>query len=189
MTGLPNRALLLDRLGQAVARTKRRPDSRFGVLFLDIDGFKHVNDSLGHQMGDQLLIAISRRLECCMREADTVARVGGDEFISLIDDVESTEVILSLADRILESLQTPFSLDGHEVVVTASIGIALSGASDDSAEELVRNADIAMYRAKSRGKSGFVVFDEAMHANTVSRLRRTSNIDRLSAHFMTIPRP
>ena len=164
LTGLPNRALLLDRLGQAVARTKRRPDSRFGVLFLDIDGFKHVNDSLGHQMGDQLLIAISRRLECCMREADTVARVGGDEFISLIDDVESAEVILSVPDRILESLRTPFSLDGHEVVVSASIGVALSGDSDLSAEEFVRNADIAMYRAKSLGKAGFVVFDDAMHA-------------------------
>ncbi len=176
LTGRPNRALLLERLGQAVARTKRRPDSRLGVLFLDIDGFKNVNDSLGHQMGDQLLIAISRRLEGCMREADTVARVGGDEFISLIDDVESKEVILSLPDRILESLRTPFSLDGHELVVSASIGVALSGASDDSAEEIVRNADIAMYRAKSLGKAGFVVFDEAMHAHAVSRLRMESDL-------------
>jgi diguanylate cyclase (GGDEF)-like protein/PAS domain S-box-containing protein len=180
LTGLPNRALLLDRLGQAVARTKRRPDSRFGVLFLDIDGFKHVNDSLGHQMGDQLLIAISRRLECCMREADTVARFGGDEFISLVDDVESPEIILSLPDRILESLRTPFSLDGHEVVVSASIGVALSGGSDDTAEEIVRNADIAMYRAKSQGKAGFVVFDDAMHANAVSRLRLESDLRQAS---------
>ena len=176
LTGLPNRALLLDRLGQAVARTKRRPDSRFGVLFLDIDGFKHVNDSLGHQTGDQLLIAISRRLESCMREADTVARVGGDEFIGLIDDVESAEVILGLAERILESLRAPFPLDGYEVVVTASIGVALGGVSDYTAEEIVRNADIAMYRAKSRGKSGFVVFDEAMHARAVSRLRMESDL-------------
>jgi len=180
LTGLPNRALLLDRLGQAVARTKRRPDSRFGVLFLDIDGFKHVNDSLGHQMGDQLLIAISRRLECCMREADTVARFGGDEFISLIDDVETTEIILNLPDRILESLRTPFSLGEHEVVVSASIGVAMSGASDDTAEEIVRNADIAMYRAKSRGKAGFVVFDEAMHANAVNRLWMESDLRQAS---------
>ncbi len=182
LTGLPNRALLLDRLGQAVARTRRRPDSRFGVLFLDVDGFKHVNDSLGHQVGDQLLIAISRRLECCMREADTLARVGGDEFISLIDDVESTDVILGLPDRILESLRTPFSLDGHEVVVSASIGVALSGGADLSAEELVRNADIAMYRAKSRGKAGFIVFDEAMHASAVSRLRMESDLRQATKH-------
>ncbi len=182
LTGLPNRALLLDRLGQAVARTKRRPDSRFGVLFLDIDGFKHVNDSLGHQMGDQLLIAISRRLESCMREADTVARVGGDEFITLVDDVESTDVILSVPDRILESLRTPFLLDGHEVVVSASIGIALSGASELGAEDIVRNADIAMYRAKSRGKAGFIVFDEAMHASAVSRLRMESDLRQATKH-------
>jgi diguanylate cyclase (GGDEF)-like protein/PAS domain S-box-containing protein len=176
LTGLPNRALLLDRLGQAVTRTKRRPDSRFGVLFIDVDGFKHVNDSLGHQIGDQLLIAISRRLECCMREADTVARVGGDEFISLIDDVESTEDILSLADRILESLRTPFSLDGHELVVSASIGVALSGTNYETAEEIVRNADIAMYRAKSKGKGGYVVFDEEMHALAVGRLRMETDL-------------
>ena len=171
LTGLPNRALLLERLGQAIARTKRRSGSRFGVLFLDIDGFKHVNDSLGHQTGDQLLIAISRRLECCMREGDTVARIGGDEFVSLIEDVESNDVILSLPERILECLRTPFLLHGHELVVSASIGVALSGTSGESAEEIVRNADIAMYRAKSRGKAAFVVFDEVMHADAVSRLR------------------
>ena len=182
LTGLPNRALLLDRLGQAVARTKRRPDSQFGVLFLDVDGFKHVNDSLGHQMGDQLLIAISRRLESCMREADTLARVGGDEFISLIDDVDTTEVIMSLPDRILESLRTPFSLDGQEIVVSASIGVALSGGPDLTAEEIVRNADIAMYRAKSRGKAGFIVFDEAMHASAVSRLRMESDLRQATKH-------
>jgi diguanylate cyclase (GGDEF)-like protein len=146
------------------------------VLFIDVDGFKHVNDSLGHQIGDQLLIAISRRLECCMREADTVARVGGDEFISLIDDVESTEDILSLADRILESLRTPFSLDGHELVVSASIGVALSGTNYETAEEIVRNADIAMYRAKSKGKGGYVIFDEEMHALAVGRLRMETDL-------------
>jgi diguanylate cyclase (GGDEF)-like protein/PAS domain S-box-containing protein len=176
LTGLPNRTLLLDRLAQAVARKKRRPDSRFGVLFIDIDGFKHINDSLGHQMGDQLLIAVSRRLERCMREVDTVARIGGDEFISLIDDVDSTEFILSVPDRILESLRTPFSLDGHEVVVSASIGVALSNSSDLSADEFVRNADIAMYRAKSLGKAAFVVFDDAMHERAVNRLRMESDL-------------
>jgi diguanylate cyclase (GGDEF)-like protein/PAS domain S-box-containing protein len=180
LTGLPNRTLLLDRLGQAVARTKRRPESRFGVLFLDIDGFKHINDSLGHQIGDQLLNAFSRRLEHCMREADTVARLGGDEFVSLIDDVESHEVILGLADRMLESLRTPFLLDGHEFVVGASIGVALSGSNDESAEAIVRNADIAMYRAKYRGKGGYVVFDEAMHANAVNRLQMETDLRQAS---------
>ncbi len=174
LTGLPNRALLLDRLGEAVARSKRRPDRRFGILFVDIDGFKHVNDSLGHHVGDQLLIAISRRLECCMREADTIARVGGDEFISLIDGVETPQDILNIAVRILESLRTPFPLDGHEVVVSASIGVALSNDSGDSAEEIVRNADIAMYRAKARGKAGLIVFDEAMHKSAPGRQRDES---------------
>ena len=118
LTGLPNRALFFDRLGQAVARTKRRPDRGSGVLFLEIDGFKQVNDSLGHQMGDQLLIAISRRLGCCMREADTVARVGGRRVHRLDRRRRNRGDILSLPDRILESLRTPFSLDGHEVVVS-----------------------------------------------------------------------
>ncbi|HKI16591.1 MAG TPA: diguanylate cyclase, partial [Isosphaeraceae bacterium] len=176
LTGLPNRALLLDRLGQALARTKRRADYRFAILFLDIDGFKFVNDSLGHQTGDQLLIEISRRLESCTREGDTVARIGGDEFIALIDDLESTQDIRTLADRILEELQLPFSLNGLEVVVSASIGIDLSRASNDSAEELVRNADIAMYQAKSRGKAGYVVFDEKMHAKAVIRLRMETDL-------------
>ena len=181
LTGLPNRALLLDRLGQAVARTKRRPDCRFGVLFLDIDGFKFVNDSLGHQMGDQLLIAISRRLESCLRDGDTVARLGGDEFIILMHDVTETRDVLGLAERVLECLQTPFLLDGHELVVTASIGIALSTTNIDSAEEMVRNADIAMYRAKSRGKSGYVVFDEAMHAEAVTRLQLNTDLRQATA--------
>ncbi|HKI20811.1 MAG TPA: diguanylate cyclase, partial [Isosphaeraceae bacterium] len=165
LTGLPNRALLMDRLSEAVARTKRAPGYRFGVLFLDIDSFKGVNDSLGHSIGDQLLVAISRRLECCIRDADTIARVGGDEFISLIDSVETEENILSIAGRILESLRAPFLLDGHEVIVSASIGVAMSNASDGTAEEIVKNADSAMYRAKSRGKAGIIAFDEAIEGS------------------------
>ena len=181
LTGLPNRALLLDRLGQAVAWTKRRPDCRFGVLFLDIDGFKFVNDSLGHQTGDQLLIAISRRLESCLRDGDTVARLGGDEFIILMHDVAATHDVVGLADRVLEDLQAPFLLDGRELVVTASIGIALSATNIESAEEVVRNADIAMYRAKSRGKSGHVVFDDAMHAEAVARLQLNTDLRQATA--------
>ncbi len=192
LTDLPNRALLMDRLSQAVGRRKRRADSRFAVLFLDIDSFKFVNDSLGHHMGDQLLIAISRRLEACIRDGDTVARLGGDEFIVLMQDVASTEDVLSLADRMLEVLQTPFLLDDHELVMTASIGIALSGANDESAEEVVRNADIAMYQAKSRGKAVHVVFDEAMHAEAVARLeldtdlRQAATRQELRIHYQPI---
>jgi len=180
LTGLPNRALLLDRLGQHIARTKRLVDSQFAVLFLDVDGFKFVNDSLGHQIGDQLLIAIGRRLEGCVRAGDTIARLGGDEFIALVEDVETTEFILRLTERILEEMQTPFILDGHELVVTASIGIALSGSNDDRAEEIIRNADIAMYQAKSQRKAGFVVFDEAMHASAVTRMRTESDLRQAS---------
>jgi diguanylate cyclase (GGDEF)-like protein/PAS domain S-box-containing protein len=181
LTGLPNRALLLDRLGQAVTRAKRRPDCRFGILFLDLDGFKVVNDSLGHQVGDQLLIAISRRLESCLRDDDTVARLGGDEFIILMHDVADTHDVRGLADRVLARLQTPFSLDGHELVVTASIGIALSMPNIESAEEMVRNADIAMYRAKARGQSVYVVFDEAMHAEAVTRLQLSTDLRQATA--------
>ncbi len=181
LTGLPNRALLLDRLGQAVARAKRRADCRFGVLFLDIDGFKFVNDSLGHQTGDQLLIAISRRLERCLRDGDTVARLGGDEFIVLMNDVADTRDVLGLAERVLECLQAPFALDGHDLLVTASIGIALAATTVASAEEVVRNADIAMYRAKSQGKSRYAVFDEAMHAEAVDRLQLHTDLRQAAA--------
>jgi diguanylate cyclase (GGDEF)-like protein/PAS domain S-box-containing protein len=192
LTGLPNRALLLDRLGRAVARSKRRTECRFAVFFLDIDGFKFVNDSLGHQTGDQLLIAISRKLEACIREGDTVARIGGDEFIILTDDLESSQDMLALAERILQELQTPFLLNGLELVVTASMGIALSRPNDDSAEELVRNADIAMYQAKSRGKAGSVIFDEAMHQSAVIRLRMETELrqatmrEELLLHYQPI---
>jgi len=180
LTGLSNRSLLLDRLGRALARAKRRPDGRFAVLFLDIDGFKFVNDSLGHQTGDQLLIAISRRLEGCLRATDSVARIGGDEFIILMDDVEDTQDVMTLADRVLAELQCPFALNGHELVTTASIGIALSEPGYDRAEEIVRNADIAMYKAKAGGKAAYVVFDEAMHATAVTRLRMETDLRQAS---------
>lgn len=192
LTGLPNRALLNDRLTQAVTRAKRRGDCRFATLFLDIDGFKFVNDSLGHQMGDQLLIAISRRLETCVREGDTVARLGGDEFIILIEETECTEGVFKLAERALEVLQAPLRLDGRELIVTASIGIALGDSRIETAEDAVRNADIAMYQAKSRGKAGYVVFDEAMHAQAVARLqldtelRQAEGRRELRVHYQPI---
>src|SRR5262249_24557447 len=116
LTGLPNRALFIDRLERSIARAQRRSDYRFAVLFLDLDGFKVVNDSLGHQAGDQLLIALSRRLETCLRQGDTIARLGGDEFVVLVDDIEDSNGVLNLANRTLEELQLPFALNGHEMV-------------------------------------------------------------------------
>jgi diguanylate cyclase (GGDEF)-like protein/PAS domain S-box-containing protein len=162
LTGLASRALLLDRLGHAIARAKRRPDSRFGVLSIGFDGLRQVHNRLGRPVRDQLLCTISRRLESCLREVDTLARVNEDEFAGLIDDVESTEFIFRLLDRIFENLRSRFTLGSHELALGPNIGVALNGAADLSAEELVRNAHIAMRRAQPAGKAGFVVFDEAM---------------------------
>jgi diguanylate cyclase (GGDEF)-like protein/PAS domain S-box-containing protein len=176
LTGLPNRALLLDRLERSIVRMARRPEHRLAVLFLDLDGFKVVNDSLGHQTGDQLLIALSRRLETCLRQGDTIARLGGDEFVVLLDDLEDVKDALNLANRALQELERPFTLNGLELVTTASIGIALSGPSYSSAETLLRDADIAMYQAKSRGKAGYVVFDGAMHTSAMTRMKLEADL-------------
>jgi diguanylate cyclase (GGDEF)-like protein/PAS domain S-box-containing protein len=176
LTGLPNRALLIDRLEQAIMRKRRRSYPHFAVLFLDLDDFKVVNDSLGHQTGDQLLIALSRRLEKFLRQGDTIARLGGDEFVILVDEIDDCKHVLNLADRALEELQHPFLVNGHELVTTASIGIAFSGLSSESAETLLRDADIAMYQAKSRAKAGYVVFDEAMHTSAMLRMKLEADL-------------
>lgn len=176
LTGLANRALLSERLGRAILRTKRHSEYRFAVLFLDLDGFKVINDRLGHQTGDQLLMAISQRLEACVRGGDTVGRLGGDEFIILLDDLEDSLDVIDLADRILKELQRPFVLNGHELTTSASIGIALSTLGYDRADELLRDADIAMYRAKSQGKSSHVLFDKGMHNLSVTRLKLEADL-------------
>jgi diguanylate cyclase (GGDEF)-like protein/PAS domain S-box-containing protein len=180
LTGLPNRALLIDRLERSILRARRRTEHRFAVLFLDLDGFKVVNDSLGHQTGDQLLIALSRRLETCVRLGDTIARLGGDEFVVLVDDVEDPSDVIKLADRTLEEFQRPFSLNGHELVTTVSVGIAYGGGGSDSAETILRDADIAMYQAKTRGKAGYVVFDEVMHTSAMIRMKLESDLRQAS---------
>jgi diguanylate cyclase (GGDEF)-like protein/PAS domain S-box-containing protein len=176
LTGLPNRALLIDRLEQAIARKRRRASPHFAVLFLDLDDFKVVNDSLGHQTGDQLLIALGRRLETFLRQGDTIARLGGDEFVILVDEIEDCKHVLNLADRALEELQKPFLVNDHQLVTTASIGIAFSSLSSESAETLLRDADIAMYQAKSRAKAGYVVFDEAMHTSAMLRMKLEADL-------------
>ena len=171
LTGLPNRALLRARLEHAMARAKRRQDYLFAVLFLDLDHFKIVNDSLGHTIGDQQLIATARRLETCLRPGDTVARFGGDEFTILLDDITDISDAIRIAQRLQKHLKQPLRLDGHQVCTTASIGIALSATGYDRPEDLLRDADIAMYRAKALGRARHEVFDTAMHARAMARLQ------------------
>jgi len=170
LTGLPNRMLLADRLRLAIARMNRTGIHQFAVLFLDVDRFKIVNDSLGHGVGDQLLVETSRRLERCVRKMDTVARLGGDEFAVLLDGVTGPHEAIQTAERILDSVSRPCTLGDHEVVGSASIGIAFSQTGYQTPEDMLRDADTAMYRAKSNGKARYEVFDVKMHAHAVEAL-------------------
>ncbi|MFL5906844.1 MAG: putative bifunctional diguanylate cyclase/phosphodiesterase [Solirubrobacterales bacterium] len=170
LTGLPNRALFLDRLTQSLKRMDREPDHRCAVLFLDLDRFKVVNDGFNHAVGDQLLVATARRLATNLRPGDTVARIGGDEFTILLDGVKSIEEAREIASRTQESLSKPFRIEGREMVVTASVGIAVSD-SDSRSGELLRNADIAMYNAKRDGTARHAIFNTSMHKRVVTRLR------------------
>jgi diguanylate cyclase (GGDEF)-like protein len=179
LTDLPNRALFMDRLGHAVERTKRHSSHLFAVLFLDIDRFKVVNDSLGHTIGDQLLIAIAKRLQSCLYPSDTFARLGGDEFTILLEDIADTSEAVSLANCLQQELRQPFVLSGYEVFTSASIGIVVSSFGYDDPESMLRDADTAMYRAKARGKAQYVMFEPAMYAGAVTRLQ--SEIDMRKA--------
>jgi len=178
LTGLPNRVLFMDRLGHAMERAKYLENHLFAVFFLDLDRFKVVNDSLGHLIGDQLLIATARRLKACLHSADTVARLGGDEFTILLEEIRQVSDATRLAERIQKELAMPFNLDGHEVFTTASIGIALSESSYERPEDLLRDADTAMYRAKALGKARCEVFDTAMRDHAVARLQLENDLRR-----------
>ncbi len=178
LTGLPNRALFMDRLDNAVKRFRRRNDQHFGVLFLDLDRFKVINDSLGHLAGDKVLRSISRRLESCLRIGDTVARLGGDEFAVLLEDVADFSEVDKVAERIDQELEKPFHVGGHEFYSAASIGVALSSTGYERAEDLLRDADTAMYRAKSEGRGRRVFFDPAMHERAMARLHLENDLRR-----------
>ncbi|MBE9017915.1 EAL domain-containing protein, partial [Chroococcidiopsidales cyanobacterium LEGE 13417] len=178
LTGLPNRVLFMDRLSHAISLAKRRRNYLFAVLFFDLDRFKLINDSLGHSVGDQLLIAIARRLEKYLRVGDTVARLGGDEFTILLEDIKDENVATNIANRLQEELTRSFNLSGNEVFTSASIGITLSSFNYERPEDLLRDADIAMYRAKATGKARYEVFNTTMHTRAAALLQLETDLRR-----------
>jgi diguanylate cyclase (GGDEF)-like protein len=188
LTGLPNRALFLDRLGVALDRSRRTAAS-VAVLFLDVDEFKLINDSLGHDAGDQLLVALAHRLRAMLRPMDTVARFGGDEFMLLFEDLASEREVVLIAERISRAAALPLLIDDDEVSITASIGIAIVGDPSISPETLIRDADAAMYRAKELGRSRFELGDAATHRRAMKRLeleqalRRAVERSELRVHY------
>jgi diguanylate cyclase (GGDEF)-like protein len=189
LTHLPNRAVFTDRLERLLKHSKRRAGYRFAVLFIDIDHFKKVNDSFGHHAGDALLSAVARRLEKCVRQEDTVARIGGDEFAVLLDAVSDVAGVTMVADRILIELAQPIIVDGREVNASASLGVALSMTGYDSADDIVRDADAAMYRAKASGRSAYAVFDTEMYSRARAQLELETELrnamvaNQLALHY------
>ncbi|HEY6467250.1 MAG TPA: EAL domain-containing protein [Candidatus Acidoferrales bacterium] len=188
LTGLPNRLLFLDRLDRLMKHSKRHSERVFAVLFLDLDAFKMINDSLGHLIGDQLLLGVAKRLEKCLRSSDTVARLaqetftlarmGGDEFTVLLDDLKDPADAERAAERIMEGLSAPFELEGKEVFTSASIGIALCNTGYQHPEDIMRDADTAMYRAKSLGKARYEIFNADMRASVMARLELETDLRR-----------
>ncbi|MBX9244982.1 EAL domain-containing protein [Actinotalea ferrariae] len=178
LTGLPNRALFLDRLDHAIARTARHPEERFAVLFLDLDRFKVVNDSLGHGPGDELLRQVAERLRSGLRSTDTAARLAGDEFTVLLEDVPDLETVSTLTRQLQERLARPYLVEGTSLVVSASVGVTTSAHGYTDAEDVLRDADIAMYRAKQRSRGTSALFEPAMHERAVSRLKTESELRR-----------
>ena len=182
LTGLANRALFADRISHAIAQA-RRSNTRIAVLYCDLDDFKTINDSLGHEAGDQLLLTVARRLRGCLRAGDTAARLGGDEFAVLLENLHGADEAVDVATRVLNELHRPLVLQDRNFTISTSIGIVVppKGAAT-SAVELQRDADAAMYAAKRRGKSRWELYDPAMHANALPRLELTAELDRAMTH-------
>ncbi len=176
LTDLPNRTLLMERLEQVIKRIRREENYLCAVLFIDLDRFKIINDSLGHQIGDLLLIAIAQKLTSIVRETDTIARLGGDEFIALLEPITQINDAIDIAERIIEELRLPFYLEKRQVFTAASIGIVLSSKEYSQADDILRDADIAMYRAKSRGKARYEMFDQEMYNLAVARHKLENNL-------------
>jgi diguanylate cyclase (GGDEF)-like protein/PAS domain S-box-containing protein len=193
LTELPNRALFLDRLRRAIVRAERHPEARFAVLFLDVDEFRVFNDSLGHRAGDDLLRQLAKRLTSCLRDSDTIARVeigsvsladstvariGGDEFTVLVEDLHNASDAIRIAERVQRRLAVPFSVGDTAVSLSTSVGIAFPESQTYTAEDLLRDAEIAMYRAKQRGRAGCEIFDNAMHVTAIERLQLETDLRR-----------
>lgn len=178
LTGLPNRAFFSDRLHQAATQARQQTDQLFAVLFLDLDRFKVVNDSLGHMVGDQLLIEVAQRLQTCLGPSDTLAHLNGDEFAILLKNMQNINDAIWMAEQVQEVIKVPFNLNGHEVFTTMSIGIALSTIDYEQPNNLLRDADTAMYRAKSLGKARYAIFTLAMHDHAVTLLQLESDLRR-----------
>jgi len=178
LTGLPNRTLCLDRIGHAIGRAQRDPDHRFALLFVDLDRFKVINDSLGHTAGDELLRAFARRCARLVRPGDTFARLGGDEFCVLLDRISGDDDASRVADRVHRALKAPFVIDDREVFVSASVGICFSDPQHDRAEDMLRDADVAMYRAKAAGRGCQAIFDPAVPADGAERLDLETDLRR-----------
>ncbi len=176
LTDLPNRVLFIDRLSHAMERTKRHKDIMYAVFFLDLDRFKVVNDSLGHGVGDKLLVESSQRISACMRGEDTVARLGGDEFVILLEDIEDAADAIQVAERIQNSLAMPYDLDGHMIFVFASMGIVLTDTNYENPDDVLRDADIAMYRAKGQGLGHYKIFDPSMLDRVMTRLELETDL-------------
>jgi len=192
LTGLPNRQLFLDRLAHTMKRARRREDFRFAILYLGIDRFKVINDSLGHKMGDLLLAGIARVLETCVRPTDTVARLGGDEFAMMLEDIQDVSSTLRVVNRVQERLTLPFTLNEHEVFSSVSIGIVVNSPDHKQPDDFIRDANIAMFRAKEQGGAGYVIFDKGMHDQAVRRmelemaLRRAIERQEFQAYYQPI---
>jgi diguanylate cyclase (GGDEF)-like protein/PAS domain S-box-containing protein len=182
LTQLPNRGLFLDRLQQAIDRAARSSDCGFAVMMIDLDRFKSINDTLGHLLGDQLLIEVAPRLQAHLRAVDTVARFGGDEFAVLLADISDVAIACRAAERILDEIKQPFLIENHELLITASIGVVMNSIPHEQAVDLLRHADIAMYRAKKRGRGDYELFDTAMHSQARELMQREHALRSAIAH-------